>query len=154
MYELEDLGVEDMTETILQVKKVLTKKSLNVQLEEKCQNMELTINRSFNRIQPLNHKGLPSLFVINEKFMAREDYVKKLQGIATNVANISNNKGNITGKALLEAINNQIYIEHELKHVFVVKPTFEKYTEADEIYKRLMKIKILDEEAWGDMCDY
>jgi len=55
---------------------------------------------------------------------------------------------------LLEAINNQIYIEHELKHVFVVKPTFPKYTEVDEIYKRLMKIKILDEEVWSGLCDY
>ena len=86
--------------------------------------------------------------------MSREDYVKKLQGISTDAANISNIKGNITRKALLEAISNQIYIEHELKHVFVVKPTFAKYTEADEIYMRLMKIKIPDEEAWSDLCDY
>ena len=57
------------------------------------------------------------MFVINEKLMDRGDYVKKLQGIATSATNMSNIKGNITGKALLEAINNQIYIEHELKHV-------------------------------------
>jgi len=36
----------------------------------------------------------------------------------------------------------------------VVKPTFGKYTEADEIYRRLMKIKIPDEEAWSDLYDY
>ena len=53
------------------MKKVLTKKNLNVQLEEKCQNLELTVNKFFNRIGPLTHKGLPSLFVINDKIMAR-----------------------------------------------------------------------------------
>jgi len=64
--------------------------------------------------------------------MTRENYVKKIQGIAKDATNISNIKGNIIGKSLLEAISNQIYIEHELKHDFVVKPTFAKYTEANE----------------------
>ena len=86
--------------------------------------------------------------------MAKEDYFKRLHHIATDAANISNIKGNITGKTLLEAIKNQIYIEHELKHVFQVKPTFVKYTEADEIYRRLIKVTVPDQEAWIDLCDY
>jgi len=77
-YELEYLGVADRTDTILHVKKVLTKKSLNVHLEEKCQNLELTINRFLNKMQPLHQKGIPSLFVINDKLMARGDYAKRL----------------------------------------------------------------------------
>lgn len=60
-YELEELGIAERIETILQVKKVLTKKSLNVQLEEKCQNLELTVNRFFNKMQPLHQKCLPSV---------------------------------------------------------------------------------------------
>lgn len=136
------------------MKKVLTKKNLNVQLEEKCQSLELTMNKFFNRIEPLTQKSLPSLFFINDKLMAREDYVKRLQGIALDAMNLSNIKGSITGKALLEAINNLIYIEHEMKHVFVVKPTFAKYTKDDEIYSRLIKINIPDEEACSDLCDY
>jgi len=46
------------------------------------------------------------MFLINEELMAREDYVKKLQGIAMDAANLSNIKGNIIRKALLEVINN------------------------------------------------
>jgi len=136
------------------VKKVLTKKNLNVQLEEKCQNLELLVNKFFNIIEPLTQKGLPSLFVINDKLMAIEDYVKRLQGIAQDVVNLSNIKGNITRKALMEAISNPICIEHELKHVFTVKPTFAWYMEVDEIYCRLIKVKIPDEEAWSDFYDY
>ena len=86
--------------------------------------------------------------------MDRGDYVKKLQGIATNAVNISNIKCSITRKALQEAINNQIYIEHELKHVFLVKPSFSKYTDADEVYQRLTKIKIPEGEVWSDLGDY
>ena len=115
--------------------------------------MELTVNRFFNRIELLTQKGLASLFVINEKLMAREDYVNRLLGIAKDVANFSNIKGIITGKALLEAINNPIYIEHELKDVFTVKPTFARYNEANEIYRKLTRMKIPNEEWWTNMTD-
>ena len=77
-YELDDLGVDDKIETILEVKKFLTKKNLVVQLTEKCHTLEVAINRFFTRIDALNKKGLPSLFVINDKLMTREDYMKKL----------------------------------------------------------------------------
>ena len=76
-HELEQLQVADKTTTILEVKKVLNKKSLVTQLEERCHQLEIGVSRFFNRIEPLNKKGLPSLFVINDKLMPRTDYVKK-----------------------------------------------------------------------------
>jgi len=77
-YELDDLGVDYMTETILEVKKVLTKNNLVVQLTEKCHTLEVAANGFFTRIDALNKKGLPSLFVINDKLMTKEEYFKKL----------------------------------------------------------------------------
>lgn len=89
------------------------------------QSLELIVNKIFNRIEPLTHKTLPSPFVINDKLIAIEYYVNRLQGIAKDVVNLSSIKGNITRKALLEAINNPIYIEHELKHVLWSNPLFQ-----------------------------
>ena len=83
-----------------------------------CQVLELTVNRFFSIMHLLHQKGLPFWCVINEKLMDRGYYVNKLQGIATDATNLSNIKDNITGNALLEAINNQIYIEHELSMCF------------------------------------
>lgn len=74
--------------------------------------MELTVNIFFNRIEPLTQKGLPSLFVINDKLMIREDYVKRLKDIAKDVVNLSNIKGSIIGREMLETISNPIFIEH------------------------------------------
>ena len=85
-YELDEFGVEEKIETILEVRKVLTKRNLIVQLEEKCHNLEIVVNRFFNRTEPLTQKGLPSLFVINEKLITREDYVKKLNEISRDMA--------------------------------------------------------------------
>lgn len=95
-YELEEMGVVDRTETILHVKKVLTKNNLTIQLEEKCQNLELTVNGFFNRIELLTQKGIPSLFFINDKLMTSVDYVKSLKDISKDVVNLSNIRGNIT----------------------------------------------------------
>jgi len=86
--------------------------------------------------------------------MTREDYVKKLKDIAKDVVNLSNIRGNMTGKVMLDAIRNPIFIEHELKHVFVVKPTFAWYKKVDEIYCRMIKVKIPDEDEWSKLCNY
>jgi len=43
-YKLEEIGIEDKTGTILEVKKVLTKRSLMQNLERRCQNMQEEIN--------------------------------------------------------------------------------------------------------------
>jgi len=92
------------------VKKVLTKKNLVVQLTEKCHSLEIRVSKFFTRIESLNKKGLPSLFVINDKLMTREDYKKKLQYIAKDTAKSSHIKGAMTGRAYFEAINNMSFI--------------------------------------------
>ena len=70
IYELDDFRVDDRTETILEVKRILTKKNLVGQIKEKCHGLEITMNIFFNRIDPLTQKGLPSLFVINDNLIA------------------------------------------------------------------------------------
>ena len=45
------------------------------------------------------------------------------------------------------------YLQHEIKHLFVIKPTFARYTEADENFRRLNKIQIPNDEAWKSLTD-
>ena len=143
---MDDLVVDDRTETILEVKKILTKKNLIVRLEEKCHSLDITVNRFFSRIEPLTQKGLSSLFVINDKLITRQDYVKKLSKIARDTAKFSNIKGTMTGKAFLEALSNDLFIQHEVNHIFVVKPNFSKYTKVDEIYRKVSNLTVPDED--------
>lgn len=109
-YELDDLGVDDKKETILEVKKVLTKKDLIVCLTEKCQSLEVEVYRFFTRIEALTKKVLPSLFVINEKLMTREYYMKKILDIAKDSAKSSHIKGAMIGRDFFKAINNTSFI--------------------------------------------
>jgi hypothetical protein len=76
------LKIEDRTETILEVKRVLTKRGLMIQLEEKVQAMDIGVQRFFSKIEALQKKGLPGLRVINDKLMTLSDYKKKLATVA------------------------------------------------------------------------
>jgi hypothetical protein len=51
--ELEDLKIEDRIETILEVKRVLTKRGLMPQLEEKVQTMDIGVQIFFSKIEAL-----------------------------------------------------------------------------------------------------
>jgi ribosomal protein L29 len=57
--EIEALEIEDRKKTILEVKKVLTKNRLMLQLEEKAQTMDIGVQRFFSKVDSLHKKGLP-----------------------------------------------------------------------------------------------
>jgi uncharacterized UPF0160 family protein len=102
--ELENLQIEDRTETILEVKRVLTKRGLMLQLEEKVQTMDAGMQIFFSKIEAPQKKGLPSLRVTNEKLMTLADYKKKLATVAKDSSKLSGIQGSIMGKAFLDAL--------------------------------------------------
>jgi hypothetical protein len=140
--ELEELKIEDIIETILEVKRVLTKRGLMLQLEEKGQIMDLGVQRFFSKIEALQKKGLPSLKIINDKLMTLPDYKKRLANVAKDSSKFSRIQGSITGKAFLDVLQLDISIQHEIRYIFITKPTFTKYIEMDEVYRRLLKVKV------------
>jgi hypothetical protein len=72
--ELEDLKIEDKTKTILEFKRVLTKRGIMLQLEEKFQTMDAGVQIFFSKIESLQKKGLSDLMVLNDKLMTLLDY--------------------------------------------------------------------------------
>jgi hypothetical protein len=151
--ELEELRIEDRTETILEVKRVLTKKGLMLQLEEKIQVMDQGVQRFFHKIDALQRKGLPGMKVINDKLMTLPDYKKRLTEISNDSSKFAGIQGSITGKAFMEALQLDMEIQHEIKHIFVIKPTFAKYTDMDEVYRRLLKVTVPSHIRWEKLCD-
>ena len=80
--ELEELKVTDRTETILEIRKVTTKKNLMRQLEEKCESMNTAITRFMVKFTNLRKKGLPEIMVINDKLMLQNDYDNNIREFA------------------------------------------------------------------------
>ena len=83
--------------------------------------------------------------------MTLSDYKKKLAIVAKDSSKFSGIQGNITGKAFLEDFQSDISIQHEIQYIFIVKPTFSKYTEMDEIYRRLLKVTVLGTQRWDEL---
>jgi hypothetical protein len=151
--ELEELKIEDRTETILEVKRVLMKRGLMRQLEEKVQTMDAGVQIFFNKIKTLQKKGLPGMRVINDKLMTLVDYKKKLATVAKDSSKFSGIQGSITGKAFLDALQLDISIQHEIWYIFIIKPTFSKYAKMDEVYRKLLKVSVPSHLRWEELCN-
>jgi len=114
--------------------------------------MDIGVHLFFNKIDSLQKKGLPSLLVLNEKMVTLSDYKKNISMVEKDSSKFSIIQGNITGKAFLETLQLDFNIQHEIKYIFITKPTFAKYREMDEVYRRLLKVTIPSEKRWEDLC--
>jgi len=56
-------------------------------------------------------------------------------------------------RVVYDSLENLFYVEHKLKHLFLVQPNFVKYTKADEIFRKLQRTKIPREDWWKNMTE-
>jgi hypothetical protein len=113
--------------------------------------MDLGVQRFFSKIEALHKKGL--LKVINDKLMTLPDYKKRLAEVAKDSSKFSGIQGSIIGKAFLDALQLDISIHHEIWYIFITKPTFAKYIEMDEVYRRLLKVSVPSHLRWEELCE-
>lgn len=109
-YEFQELEIPNRIGIILEVKRVLTKRNLMLNLEDKCQTMLLAIDRFMVKFEILRKKGLPNPLVINDKLMTQEDYNRKIREVARNQVNTSSMKGIPTSKVLYQTFENLFYL--------------------------------------------
>jgi hypothetical protein len=115
--------------------------------------MDLGVRKFFSKIEALQKKGLPSLKVINDKLMTLPDYKKRLSEVSKDSSEFAGIQGSITGKEFLDTLQLDISIQHEIRYIFLTKPTFAKYMEMDEVYRRLLKVTMPSHLRWEELCD-
>lgn len=57
-YELQELEIPNKAGTILEVKRVITKRNLVLNLEDKCQNMQVVVDKFMAKFELSKEKGL------------------------------------------------------------------------------------------------
>jgi hypothetical protein len=124
-----------------------------LQLEEKFQAMDVAVQRFFSKTESLQKKGLPRLFLINNRLITLSDYKQKILTVAKDGSKFERIKGIITSKAFLETLRLDLNRQQEIKYIFITKPTFTKHTEMDEVYRMLLKVNIPSHQRWDDLCD-
>jgi len=115
-------------------------------LEKRCQSIQADIDRFMTKFGILREKGLPGPMVIHDNLMNQDDYIERLNKLACSQASTSEVKALPMGKVLYDKLEKLFFPEHEIKHLFVNKPNFSKYTEADEIYRKMLKMKLHEGE--------
>jgi len=140
-YHLEELGIQDIIGTILEIKRVFTKRTLVQNLKRRCHDMQEDINAFMKRFDILQSKGFPSPLFIHDKLMSHRDYVEKLNKYESKQAcpstSASTTKALPTGRVLYDNLENLFYVEHEIKHLFPIQPTLFRYTETNETLRKL-----------------
>ena len=115
--------------------------------------MEVAITRFMMKFDVIRQKGLPNPLFIHDKLMKQDDYDKKMREVAKDQANLPTSQGIPIGKVLYKNFENFFYLQHEVKHIFINNPIFSKYTEANEIFRRMVKIKLQEAEFREKMID-
>lgn len=151
--ELEELEIEDRTETILEVRKVLTKRNLMRHLEEKGQNMNIGIQRFFAKLEPLYKKGLPNLLVINDKHSTWPNYSAQIMNKVRDIQKVTARRLSMIGRVFLEALLFDLDIQYIILNLFITWPKFSRYTKVDEVYIKLMKMNIPSEQRWDKLYE-
>ena len=85
--------------------------------------------------------------------MPQNEYEKKIREFAKEKVNKPQGQGIPTGKFLLKIFEYLFYLQHEIKHLLIIKKTFAGYTEADENFRKLKKIQIPKDEDWKLLTD-
>lgn len=155
--KLEALDIRDRTGTILDIKRVLTMRTLMQNLDRRCQDMQVEIDSFTDKFTVLNQKGLPSPVGDNDLLMKHKDYVHKLNTFFVNQASASSSTSTEkvlpSGQSLYDSLENLFYIEHEVKHLFTTPPNFFRYTETGETLRKLQRHQILGPEWWQSMLE-
>jgi len=115
--------------------------------------MDIKVQRFFSKIDALQKKGFLGLMVLNDKLMTLPNYKKKIAIVSKDSSKFLGIQGSITGKAFLETLQPKLSIQHKIKYIFIVKPTFAKYTKMDETYQRLLKVTIPNQLRWEELCN-
>jgi len=148
--QLAAMGIRDGTATNFLIKRVLTLRNYVQTLERKCQEIQAEVNVFIGKITTLHNRGLASLITSAGRLLSHENYAKRVNTYATNqiiaFASSPEGAGPPSGQDLHDKLENLIFIEHGIKHLFEVPPNYYKYTEADEILIKMQRHQLPTEE--------
>ena len=114
--------------------------------------MDIGVKVFFSNIKVLHTKVLPGFLVLNDKVINLSGYKQKISAVEKNSSKFAGIRGSIIVKDFLETLQLDLSIQLEIKHIFITKTTFSKYTEMDEIYIKLIKVSIPSKKIWEGLC--
>ena len=117
----------------------------------------MNINAFIQKFRVLEEKDLPSLLTDEYRLMSHVAYVNILNTYMDSQATASSSSAREktlqSGQSLYDNLENLFFIEHEVRHIFTVQPTFFRYTDVDETLIKMHRNQLLDDEGWQSMLE-
>ena len=111
--------------------------------------MQMEIKAFTQKFTALEEKGLPNLLTDDYILMTHVAYVHRLNTYVDSQATTSSSfvgeKALPSGQSLYDNLENLFFIEHEVRHIFTVWPTFFRYTDADETLIKVHRHQLPDD---------
>ena len=89
--------------------------------------------------------------------MSHAAYVHRLNTCmdtqATTSSSSTGEKALPSGHSLCDNLETLFFIEHEVRHLFTVQPTFFRYMDADETLIKMCRNQLPDNEWWQSMLE-
>ena len=115
--------------------------------------MNFSITKFLEKYTMLRRAGILDIHVFNDKLMNQKESDKKIRDHSKEQVNKPLPQGSPTAKVVLQYIEDLFFLQHEIKHLFVIKPNFSKYIDANENFRKLKSVKIPNAEQWQNFTD-
>lgn len=96
---------------------------------------------------------MPSIKNSQGKIVTEEEYQRLLHRVAMDKSKFSRIKGDISGQSLLKKLFDNIFVCYDMRHLFIVKATFQKYTEVDEALRKMVTLTFPIEDEWEHLIN-
>jgi hypothetical protein len=154
--KLKDLNVIDRTNIVIDSKKVLTKRRLMKNVENKLHEMIGEV-ASFKRIfTDLIKIGLPLPWDGNGYIQTQNKYQELLENKRNDDSRFEKLEGVLKGQDVLEMLAGDFEILHNIRVIFknLPQPSYERYTNMDELVRNMNKTEYPMGKTWNHMCQF
>jgi hypothetical protein len=124
-------GINNRNHIVLEIKRSFTKRNLIQQTQNKCIMLRKNVDTFNNRFDKLVNMGLPTVWGEKGKFLPFETYKKHVFKVIEYDKKFKQISDVLSGQIVMNMLVDGFYVLCQVKELFVVTPTYEKYTDLD-----------------------
>jgi hypothetical protein len=145
--ELNQSGFKDRTNTIMEVERVFTKRNLIQQVWNKLTHLQKSVQWFNNHYKRMVEMGLPEIYG-KKGLLPFPEYQPLLVKSRENANKFKGATRVLKGKTIVDLLDEDFFLLWHLRNLFDTPPTYERYTEVDISYKKMISCKYPSSQEW------
>ena len=139
--ELSKKGIKNRTNMVMDIENVFTKRSRIQQTCNKLIPLQSNVEYLSILYKKIIEKGLPECWDKNGNLFSLQNYHKFLIKAKEDTNKYRGITGMLKGPIIVDLLDEDFLLLWQLRNLFVITPTYERYTEVDISYNKMMNLK-------------